>query len=582
MFGFINKVIGGHGVGFDHSLERFPQINVRTAARRLRLAKKGTEDGAKNIPDRTQTTLTYAEREAIQEVNRLRNDAINNFDIEISTYQSRIADARSDSSDIELQIANAVVNLQLHEDRERNYLEILRDRVEGMQDKIEAFKKKHRIIGPPRDKHPIWLTVPLIGIVFAIESALNGFFFAERHEFGQIGGITLAALISAINIFCGLSAGSFTLYINRKGFFNKISGIFSISIGLVAALAFNFMIAHFRDVLGGNDWDSALYLAISKLWDNPIGLESVISVIVLLMGFAVAFLAFLKGLVQGDPVPGYNRLWNDYERANEEYAHRYEAASKMLDEGFQEQKRLLKEEVEERREYLRSAVDAYRSKSSIKNNFSLLVDETENAANQLLRVYREANIGSRSEPAPAYFDSDYIYDRSDISPPDVSDFDTSFVDAEISKMENLMKEGVEKLTAAQIRSLRAFLTIEEIRDRDADSKARELNTVLDDLADGLGPPADHSSRRATDKSQRAKSASEISKLVKQERSRRGKDSSTEDAAVAEDKMKRQSGKSSKGSKATRNSPKKRGRPRKTDTQPASQGDKLFDQDQRGR
>ena len=481
MFGWINRVIGGHGVGFDPTLQQFPDINVSAIARKLRLAKRGKTDGSQNVPDQKQTVLTHAEREAIQEVDKWRKDAVNNFDLEMSAYRSRIADAHTDSSEIKLQIANAVAALQSVENKESNHLENARVRVKGMQDKLKAFQKKHNIDGPPRRSHPIWFTIPAFAIVFLIETILNGYFFAQRHELGQIGGVSQAIVISMINIALGVLTGILVRYVNLNVKFHKVLGIISVIVGFCSAVAFNLMTAHFRDALESNDWNSSLTLAISKLTEDPIGLASMASVTLFILGFLVAFLSFLKGMIQIDPIPGYNKLWDEVEWSREDYAHQFEIASSNIDAEFQTQKSLLRSEVERRRYNLRSAIDAIGSQSSTRGNFQTFLDFTENAANQLLRIYREANTAARSKPAPNYFDKDYAYDRDELAITDMPDLNTGSVEEEIRRMEELMNMGVKRLASAQKWSIGAFSVTRDFSEEEKNRESRESNPVLNEL-----------------------------------------------------------------------------------------------------
>lgn len=478
-------LFGHKGIKFDPSLHRFPDINVESIGKKLRLEKRGREDGLNNIPASEQDTLSRAELDAVQEITNLRKEALNNFDDEMATYRTRISDAQSDSAEIKLKVADGVSMLQQLEDQEDNHLDIFRVRVQGFQKKLEDFQSKNKLVGPPRDETPAYFTFPLMLFLFLIEGIINGLFFAERHDLGLIGGVGQALLISLFNISTGYFAGIMTRYKNLTGALYQLIGLLSFSAWIVVAFIFNFSVAHFRDALESELWNDALTSAVTNTFAAPFTLGSLESWMLLMVGLLITLVSFLKGYWQLDRVPGYNNLWNAVEKSVSEYAHQYEIAAETLNNEFQDQKNQLRQEVEARRSNLRSAIAAVNSRGSLSNNLSTFLSSIENGANQLIKIYREANTVSRGTTAPNYFNTEFKFDVFDYSVSEQDVLKTDFVETEIQRMEFLMNMGVDRLTKAQKRSLQAFPTVQDVKAGRTDRKSRESNQELESLLSAI-------------------------------------------------------------------------------------------------
>lgn len=481
MFGFL----GGKGNRFDPSLHRFPDINVDTVSKRLRLVNRGAEDGRKGIPAQNKTSFTKTELDAIAQIESLRKEALNNFDEELRSYKNRVSEARSDTSSIKLKIAAAASALERLEGEYGNHLETALVRVKESQEKLDAFKLRHGVIGPPKHRSNIFLTISFITFMLLIESILNAQFFAKRNDMGLVGGVLQAGMISALNVFIGYLAGVFGRYKNLRSFSNKLLGNGSILAWIMLAILFNFAVAHFRDALEGHVWEEALKLAVSDIAARPFGLASLDSWILLMIGGVVTLSSFLKGYHSADRVPIYNDLWDSVEQSIQRYADQYGHAHDYLDSTFKEMILDLRSEVDSRRANLRSAVDALDSKGSLLDGLRVFLRTTNGAVNQLLMQYREANGASRSDPTPAYFNETFSFGDNDIPDRKVEELNVEFVEVEIAKMGLLVDVGVNKLTAAQRRSLLAFPTVQDIKagrhDRQVEKDQYRFRTSMAEL-----------------------------------------------------------------------------------------------------
>lgn len=481
MFGFIKKA-----AKWDPTLERFPEINIEALTKDIFIDKRGKEDGSRDQPPPEALMLTTAEQAAVEAVGKLRREALTNYEIELQALRQRIASAKSDTSEIRLKIGDAISALERLEREEELRLEPARRDVAAYQGKVEHFLKKHGAVAPPKPMKGAFFTFALMAFLFVFESLMNGFFFAERNDMGRVGGVGQAAIISLINLAVGFLAGFFQRYVNLKGFFPKVIGCFAVLAWLIITVPFNLAVAHFRNALETSlPWEDALKEAVTLTISNPFQLDSLSSWTLLLIGLIVTFSAFLKGAWIGDPIPGFNAIWDQSEFAMNRYSDAFNSAHTELDDRFMEERDALQSEVERRRADLRSATDALLSRKTMSSGLNVFLETADAAANMLLKHYREANQKARKSPSPKYFNEEFRFERPNFS--DLEDVagGRELVEAEIARMERLVEVGVLHLMQAQKRSLLAFPTIEEIRSGRTEKKILAEESPLNSLSKAI-------------------------------------------------------------------------------------------------
>ena len=466
MLGFLRPKGGSglpNGHKFDSTSFRFPEIRVEKIGAELQLQRHGGEDGKRNVPDSKQEALMGTELNAIDAVRKLRAGALNQFETELQSYASRIAEAKTDRDQIRLMVGTETTELLKVADKQENLLENARVRVAGFQKKLERFQRDNDIDGPPRDSKNIYLTVGVVLIVAFLETIGNGLFFSEASDYGWIGGIGLAATITCVNIVGSGMFGYGWRWKNMKQFHNRLVGYFFFIAFVAFALSLNLGVGHFRNALESMTWDAAMFEAPRLLRARPFDLEYMYSYLVAAFGLIVSITSFGKSYGQLDPYPGYASVWNHNEAAINEYARVYALAQKRLTEQYQGSCRKLQDEATRRRIRIRSAVDALFGRATLTRNLAVFLEGCETAANRLLRIYRDANVATRTDPAPDYFMQPYRFTDEKI--PDLSDTLGNQDEAEraIDKIEEVVKEGVEKLLRTHEKMLSAYPTVRQIK-----------------------------------------------------------------------------------------------------------------------
>ncbi|RUR34775.1 hypothetical protein ELY33_00935 [Vreelandella andesensis] len=453
---------------FENSLYRFPSLKIDKIASDLRLKQRGEEDGRLNFPTEDSLSLTAVERDAVENIRNLRSAALNNFEAELESYNTRIGSVKDEKEKIELLVGKAEHEIVSISNNWENRLENQRVRVREHQDKLKKFQKKNNIEGPPRESKNIVLTIGLIAILGLIETVMNGYFFAEANPMGYLGGIILAAIIAFINISFSSIFGHFSRQINIKSMVPKLWGVVLIICFIIFASILNLSIAHFRDALEVQPWEDALVSSLISLKNAPFELRSINSWLVIGFGAAVSFTSFWKTFSFSDPYPGYSRLWHENEECIDNYTDEFNEAHDELDAHFEKSSKNLRDEIFRRRDNIKSAEDALTARISLVRNLNIFLESCSEGVNKLLRIYRDANIKARSQRAPKHFEELFYFEdykieelkNMQIRIPEVAE-------RELIKAEEAVQKGVAKLLKSRKEALSAFPTIRQIKYEEA-------------------------------------------------------------------------------------------------------------------
>jgi len=441
------KVGSKTATDFQPSTEVFPPIAADAISRRLKLEKRGREDGKQNYPTEDAVSLSRVEEEIVSEVGRLRRKGIDAFDIQFNAYQTRMDSGRSAVEAIEERSGKLRNEMIAEGNSQHNQvMNALRD-VREQHARLRAFRERHAIIGPPRSRKSIWLVVGIAIVAFSIEVILGAVFFSERSPAGLVGGINTAILISLINVAIGAIMGLISRHLSLKGFGNKLLGFLGWIGFFTFAIAFNFLVAHFRKALEEMPWEEAAAAVRESMIASPLDLGNFNAIIIALFGFLVAVMSFIDIRIWQDPRPGYNAIYNDLQGAIDDYAEEYETAKNTLDALYDRSSSALNTEALRLRGQVREAASARAAQSTLCANLDAFLTESEQVANALLRSYREANERARETKPPAYFDQILrfpVHHR-----PEPAEVTASRIDLQIDLIDAAAKQGVRDILAAR-------------------------------------------------------------------------------------------------------------------------------------
>ncbi|HEU0222721.1 MAG TPA: hypothetical protein VFR34_11010, partial [Paracoccaceae bacterium] len=325
-------------------------------------------------------------------------------------YDERLARASEARKEVEIAAGNARSDFHGTVVVWQNGLVTPRRRVEEAFGWLRRFREIHRLERPVHEHGGMlrWVAIALGLIV--LESILNGAVFAQKNEFGLLGGALVALLVSVVNVGVSSLCGYFSRNANHRNWLRKFFGAFLVLAWIGFASGFNLGVAHFRDaVLTLPDWNEAARVARDSLVETPFGIGSIESWLLVGFGLLVSFFAALKGYHADDPYPDYGRVDRAVVKACDTYATQVEAAVEQLlsqrDAAIAE----LRDASEEVRRGIGEAVDALFGQSSLRSHLTTFLDQCDLKANLLLSIYRDANRAARSTPAPGHFDRPHAF-----------------------------------------------------------------------------------------------------------------------------------------------------------------------------
>jgi hypothetical protein len=230
----------------------------------------------------------------------------------------------------------------------------------------------------------------------------------------------LAAIFSAVNVLVGVMNGWFPLrWAHHRNPGIKLFGLAVFPAMLAASVALNAFIAHYRDTAQASPEADLLRVAWSGLLHDPFGLLNIESWLLFVMGTAFALVAVAKGFSLDDPYPGYGA----HDRRRAAATARYEDARRdLLEQASQVRDDFMDRHLETIESLRGSSSQRQQLLSARARNISDYGSHEahlEDAARQLLGIYRTANEAARTAPSPdrfgrAFAFSDHALDRTEV------------------------------------------------------------------------------------------------------------------------------------------------------------------------
>ena len=338
----------------------------------------------KEISSRFEGLETRADKalESINFLNDAKTKFTNEIDIQLENYEPIITDANS--------------------------------RVRSLKEEVNEFKAKNNLT---RDaSYPdssIWHFFVLFGLV-VIESIINGVMFQEGSRSGYLGGVSIAVLISLINVAAGFLVGAYwgklswsihqtPKYVGYLGF--GIWGIFTIW--------FNLLVGHIRTIYE-QGFSGSMAEVSAQGWINfqasPFGLTDFFSWLLVLIGTLFAIIALFDGIRFDDAYPGYGREFRKHLSAEEELQDEKDNLNITADRYYDE----FKDSGDTAISDLTNTSSNLRSKYSyvegvINTQYPNYCDYYANTFRLLIEDYRNINHENREDDPPAYFRSPPVF-----------------------------------------------------------------------------------------------------------------------------------------------------------------------------
>ena len=290
---------------------------------------------------------------------------------------------------------------------------------------LKKFREQHnllRVAEYPINKFAHWLWVPVAMIV---ESFVSANLLGSVSRGGVIEGWMIAFALTLVNVLLGLWVGHSWRYTQYDRGFKKLIAYAQCIFSSALALIWNNIAGHVRDVYVNAEKTGQidnLDKAFAEAWQimiiNPIPWESLASAGLAFVGVAVFALSAYKFYTADDPFPGYGPRHRKVEDLLERYQNSLNHTLKEL--------KIMRNRVNEDIDEFKSRYELDRASWKIAcDKLSMLVKDYSVNLRQynkdlayIIAAYRDANLATRTTPAPKYFNNESKIDEDVIVPPE--------------------------------------------------------------------------------------------------------------------------------------------------------------------
>lgn len=381
-------------------------IDTNRVAANLDIDKLATENGRRDFPPTESDRLDSVEQSILQKIESewtLHGGELINH---LRAYASRLIGYSVDAEFERLQLkANvALTNLRSAHHRAEADLGHLQKEFTEARDEFASFRSRHRLHRPVRNPSGRWTSVGLLVVLIALESVLNGFFFAKGSEFGLVGGIGTAVGISICNVAFAfvLGLGPFR-WANHRNILIKLSGFLMSIGGLAAIIALHAFAAHLRDATAAVGEERAMTVAIESMLRTPWAVADHLSVYLFVLGTLFGLLAIWKGYAFDDPYPQYGAHARRADAARQAYGDAHADTFDALEDIKQDTVRELDNGISRIPLFPQQTAQIRAQRTATLQTFRAHEAAIVTAANQLLTRYRDKNREHRTTVVPSYF-----------------------------------------------------------------------------------------------------------------------------------------------------------------------------------
>jgi len=432
--------------------------SAQQLAQDLQLRESGRERGLDGHPSTNQPGLDNEEERVVDHCNQLYSERREAYHQERLELERKIIEARDPEAErrkAEGDVEQACAEMERVLAREDNELKRLTGVAQSATDDLNRFKREHGLVrNPDYPAKRLWHLVIIAGLLL-VETLINGLFFGANVSGGLFGGLTYAAIISAVNVvlFGILLAVGVRLMFHRDPR-RKFGGVLLVvAVGAVAILG-NLFVGHYREALAedyppapvpndslattpavtspspspggqvvtgtdapdspadcwvGPDEDDADQEALCLLAQGWFRLNGFQSYLLLLIGLAMCIGAAADWFKMDDPYPGYGKLHRKHAEALDELEDaRYELLKELdgtHDEALRRQRGNFVDPLEAWKLNLRHLEKLRRAHDDLCS----FADDLAASCQGALEIYRTANREARRMPDdPGYWSDPWL------------------------------------------------------------------------------------------------------------------------------------------------------------------------------
>lgn len=246
-------------------------------------------------------------------------------------------------------------------------------------------------------------TLAFLMVPLAIESLLNGNFFADASDFGLVGGAATAVIISALNIALGFVMGLWPARYCQHAKASHLFWALPVYAGMIVLIVlFNLAVGHYRELLIANP-DIASQQVAPRMAANLFAIYELKSIALVIIGCLIAFITAAKGYSAFGPYPGQAAVFRRWRQSWD---------------AVEAERRRLDTQIGPELEAVRGQIDGFRADcqreigklqiakaeaDQARDLYVTRMAQLRAAKDAALMQYREANLRVRTDMPPAYF-----------------------------------------------------------------------------------------------------------------------------------------------------------------------------------
>lgn len=418
------------------------ELNLKAEARRL---------GEAGVPAPEATRPGGAEAEAIQRVDRVRQDYVDWASVRLSVLNERLEKtdvtqtvnrARQADQEFERRASSLITE-------QETVLRATGERARQLDSELRAFRSVHRLsrsaVYPTGAR--AFFGYALLLFLVVLEGVLNASFFAQGVDSGLLGGAAYAMALAALNVAIAYGLGRWpSRYLHHKRPGLKAFGWFAVLAALVAMVVVGLSIAHFRDALTAGSTEAPA-AAMHALMAAPLMLKDLMSWGLFGISVVFALIAFFDGHYSDDLYPGYGKVSRRADEAAEAYETELQSLRTGLDELREQEVKALEAAARDSQASVANFATTIEDKRSAKLKLEAALQDSANSLEAVLLIFRQENeVARKGLPRPAYFDQ-----PPQLAPLNLPDFGT--------------QADEERLAAQRVLSEMLIAELQEIRGR---------------------------------------------------------------------------------------------------------------------
>lgn len=457
---------------FDEERKTFFSVDVDNLEKEL--FKEGADNGKNNFPDSHASQPDAVESKVIEKITQTAQQtkqALNQHFVGFNSRLLPISETEQPAAVIDRirQRKNEMQQaLDARSDKYKRDSIIKRGSWQDAQEAYNKFREENNITRSA-SYLPLKSIIAFFALIIVVESALNASLLWEL--IGAFLAFGQTVLITSVNVMFGAALVGLLFRYKNLGSQKRWLALISIPVSFLV-LAFNLGVGHYRDAVieakaikdredglrlsNAPDWETFNYenidnnfvdhtqhyaqQAMDRIINSPLDLDSVLSVLFIIVGIGFFGFAAYKWYSMFDPYPGYGKLDKEREKRHKSYNNLKSTVRKEMEQVIQVCKDRARDERDKAINMRMQRADLINRAKRLKEGYRDWIRTLNQQQNRLLKLYRDSNRQARSEPPPEYFSKDIPIDKSLSQPPAFAHRDKDNIEMVVEVVEETMQE----------------------------------------------------------------------------------------------------------------------------------------------